>query len=33
MSTDIKSPKTQIPLITQAGGFFCSWLGNLRKKH
>ena len=31
-STDIKLSKTQISKITQSGGSFGSWLGNLGKK-
>ena len=33
MSTDIKLSKAQISKIIQSGGFFGSWLANLRKKH
>ena len=32
MSADIKLSKAQISKITQSGGSFGSWLGNLRKK-
>ena len=32
MSTDIKLSKAQISKITQSGGYFGSWLGDLRKK-
>ena len=32
ISTDIKLRKAQISKITQSGGSFGSWLGNLRKK-
>ena len=32
ISTDIKLRKAQISKITQSGGFFGSWLGNLGKK-
>ena len=31
MSTDIKLSKAQISKITQSGGYFGSWLGDLRK--
>ena len=33
ISTDIKLSKAQISKIIQSSGFFCSWLGNLGKKH
>ena len=33
ISTDIKLSKAQISKIIQSSGSFCSWLGNLGKKH
>ena len=32
ISIDIELSKAQISQITQSGGSFCSWLGNLGKK-